>query len=49
MKAGASRAIQDEDDVRALMDRLGITTVEGVVEVHDDVFPEEPLPPGHST
>ncbi|MGH9129163.1 MAG: hypothetical protein ACRDY2_09395 [Acidimicrobiales bacterium] len=45
MKAGAARAIQDEDDIVALMGRLGITSVEGVVEVHDEVFPDEPLPP----
>lgn len=45
MKAAASRAIQDEEDLDRLMDRLEITTVDEVVEVHDDVFPDEPLRP----
>ena len=43
MKAIAARRFADMDDLAFLMDRLGLDTVEGVVAVCGDVFPEEPL------
>lgn len=43
MKAMAARR-RDTDDLRVLVDRLGLTTPQQVVEVCTRVFPDEALP-----
>jgi hypothetical protein len=44
MKAAASRRnTKDLDDLRALAGRLGLTTADDVVRVHDEVFPDDSL------
>ena len=45
MKAAASRRnTRDMDDIAALATRLGLSTTDDVVRVHDQVFGGEPLP-----
>lgn len=43
MKVLAARR-RDVQDIRFLVDRLGLTTVDQVLEVCAEVFPEEPVP-----
>jgi hypothetical protein len=43
MKVRAARAARDADDVRTLLDHLGLTTVDAVVDVVERYFPDEPL------
>ena len=43
MKAAAARRQRDLEDIRLLAAAVGITTVEGVVAVHDQVLPDDPL------
>jgi hypothetical protein len=44
MKMRASRGTRDEVDIRFLLDRCGITTVEAALAVYEDCFPEDELP-----
>ncbi len=43
MKVLAARR-RDVDDIRFLVDRLGLTTVDEILALCADVFPEEPVP-----
>ncbi len=43
MKAAAARRHRDLEDIALLAGAVGITTVEGVVAVHDQVLPDDPL------
>lgn len=46
MKAAAARRNTDDiGDLRLLADRLGLTSPSEVVRIHDEVLPDEPLPP----
>lgn len=44
MKLRASRGRRDEGDIRFLVERIGLTTREEVVDLYDEFFPEDPLP-----
>jgi predicted nucleotidyltransferase len=44
MKVLAARR-RDVDDIRFLVDRLGLTGVDAVLSLCAEVFPEEPVPP----
>ena len=47
MKAAASRRnTADMGDIKLLADRLGLTTQEQVISLHEEVFPDEPLSEG---
>ena len=43
MKVRAARAVRDADDIRTLLDRLKIQTVDQVLALISDYFPDEPL------
>lgn len=43
MKVLAARR-RDSDDIRFLIDRLGLTSVDQVLAVCAEVFPDEPVP-----
>lgn len=43
MKIRAARATRDAEDIRLLLEHLGITTIEAAIAVVDRYFPDEPL------
>ncbi len=43
MKVRAARAVRDADDIRTLLSRLELKTVDQVVELVSNYFPDEPL------
>ena len=45
MKLRASRGRRDELDIEFLLDRCGVSTVEGALSVYEEYFPEDELPP----
>ncbi|MGD0881022.1 MAG: hypothetical protein ABSB09_05595 [Acidimicrobiales bacterium] len=44
MKMRASRGRRDEVDIQFLLDKCGITSVDGALAVYEDYFPEDELP-----
>ncbi len=44
MKMRASRGRRDEVDIKFLLDKCGITSVDGALAVYEDYFPEDELP-----
>lgn len=43
MKVRAARSVRDADDIRLLLDALGLGTIDEVIEVVQRYFPDEPL------